>query len=374
MPVPMIDLCRDKAQLAEVEAAVVRVVRSGHYILGPEVENLEQELAQSLGRAHVLSMSSGTDALLCALMALGIGPGDEVLMPTYSFFATAGVVARTGARPVFVDVEPVFLGIDPQRLDELLQKSRRPKAVFAVHLFGAPCDIDAVAAVCRRRGVVLIEDAAQAIGARWRGRPVGGDGLCAGWSTFPTKNLGGLGDGGFLTTDDSSLAQQCRLLRNHGQAEQYKHNVVGGNFRMDALQAAALRVKLRAIEKITAARRENAARYRALFAEKKLEGFAALPQDVADRHAYHQFVIRVPAASRDQLLAHLRAHGVGCAVYYPIPFHLQPCFRALGGKPGDHPVAEQAAATSLALPVFEGLTEGEQIEVVGTIAEFARRR
>src|SRR5262249_29847644 len=236
------------------------------------------------GRATCCPRWWGPAALWCPLMALGIGPGDEVLMPAYSFFATAGVVARTGARPVFVDVEPVFLGIDPQRLDEQLQQSRRPKAVIAVHLFGAACDIDAVAAVCRKRGVALIEDAAQAIGARHRGRPVGGHGLCAGWSTFPTKNLGGLGDGGFLTTDDEALAQQCRLLRNHGQAEQYRHNVVGGNFRMDALQAAALRVKLRALEKITAARRENAARYRALFAEKRLDGFAALPPDVPHPH------------------------------------------------------------------------------------------
>lgn len=369
----MIDLCRDKAQLAEVEAAVVRVVRSGHYILGPEVENLEQELCAYLGCKHAVTMSSGTDALLCALMALGIGPGDEVLVPTFSFFATAGVVARLGARPLFVDVQEPFLTLDPQRLDDALAASKRPKAVIAVHLFGAACDLDAIAASCRRRGVPLLEDAAQAIGTRYQGRMCGRDGLCGCWSTFPTKNLGGLGDGGFLTTDDDALARQCRLLRNHGQAEQYRHHVVGGNFRMDALQAAALRVKLRTIEQVTATRRANADRYRQLFARHRLAGWATLPEDVADRHAWHQFVIRVPASSRDPLLAHLRAHGVGSAVYYPVPFHLQPCFRALGGKPGDCPVAEHAAATALALPIFQGLTEGEQIEVVGTIAGFTRR-
>lgn len=368
----MIDLCRDKAQLAEVEAAVVRTVRSGHYILGPEVENLEQELAAYLGCKYALTMSSGTDALLAPLMALGIGPGDEVVLPTFSFFATAGVVARTGAKPVFVDIEPVHYGIDPQRLEDALKASKKVKAVMAVHLFGAPFDVDAVTAICRRYGVPLIEDAAQAIGTKYKGRMCGADGLCAGWSTFPTKNLGGIGDGGFLTTNDEKFAQTCRLLRNHGMAEQYRHNIIGGNFRMDAIQAAALRVKLRGMEKVTATRRENAARYQILFAQKNLSGFAQLPVEVADRHAYHQFVLRIPQQSRDALLAHMRKHGVGSAVYYPIPFHLQPCFQSLGGKAGDHPVAEAAAATVLALPIFQGLTEGEQIEVVGTIADFVQ--
>lgn len=371
MPVPMIDLCRDKAQLAEVEAAVARVLRSGHYILGPEVENFEAELCAYLGCRQAVSMSSGTDALLAALMALGIGPGDEVLLPTYSFFATAGVVARTGARPVFVDVEPVFLGIDPQRLEEALQQCRRPRAVMAVHLFGAPFDVAAVTAICRRASLPLIEDAAQAIGTRVGGRMCGSDGLCAAWSTFPTKNLGGIGDGGFLTTNDDDLAQRIRLLRNHGQAEQYRHAVVGGNFRMDAIQAAALRVKLRSIEDVTALRRRNAERYRRLFGDAGLDQ-VRLPQDVPDRHAYHQFVVRVPPGSRDALLAHMRQRGVGAAVYYPIPFHLQPCFSPLGGKRGDCPVAEAAAAETLALPIFQGLSEGEQIEVVGTIAAFLR--
>ena len=370
MPVPLIDLTRDKAQLAEVEAAVARVVRSGQYILGPEVENFERELQAHLGCKHAIAMSSGTDALLAPLMALGIGPGDEVVLPTYSFFATAGVVARVGAKPVFVDVEPKFWNVCPQRLEEALKKCKRPKAVIGVHLFGAAFDVAAVLALCRRFSVPLIEDAAQAIGTKHGGRPAGNDGLCAGWSTFPTKNMGGLGDGGFLTTNDDQFAATCRLLRNHGQAEQYRHNVIGGNFRMDALQAAALRIKLRGVAKITAQRRENAERYRQLFAEAGLD-LAQLPAD-QDGHAYHQFVLRLPASKRDAAIAHLRKQGIGCAVYYPIPFHRQPCFQYLGADAKDFPVAEQASATALALPIFQGLTEGEQIDVVGALAKYAR--
>lgn len=371
MPVPLIDLTRDKAQLAEVEAAVVRVVRSGQYILGPEVENLERELQQYLGCKHALTMSSGTDALLAPLMALGIGPGDEVVLPTYSFFATAGVVARVGARPVFVDVEPTWLNIDPQKLEAALRACKRPKAVMAVHLFGSSFDVDAVLAICKKFSVPLIEDAAQAIGTKRKGRMAGGDGLCAGWSTFPTKNMGGIGDGGFLTTNDDAFAATCKLLRNHGQAELYKHHLIGGNFRMDAIQASALRVKLRDMERVTTTRRDNAARYRKLFADAKLLDWARLPTD-QDRHAYHQFVLRVPKEQRDAAIAHLRAQGIGCAVYYPIPFHRQPCFAYLGADAKDFPVAEQAAAEALALPIFQGLTEAEQIDVVGALAKFVR--
>ena len=370
----MIDLCRDKAQLAQIDAAVSAVVRSGQYILGPEVERLEAELSAYLGCKHTLTMSSGTDALLAPLMALGIGHGDEVLLPTYSFFATAGVVSRTGAKPVFLDVEDEFLCLDPQKLEDALKRSKNVKAVMAVHLFGAPFDVDAITSICRKAGVPLIEDAAQAIGTKYKGRMCGNDGLCAGWSTFPTKNLGGIGDGGFLTTNDTAFYDRCKLLRNHGQAELYKHTTVGGNFRMDAIQATALRVRLRDIEKITEARRENAERYRRLFAEAKLTDWLGLPTEVSDRHAYHQFVMRIDKQQRDPLLQHLRAQGIGSAVYYPIPFHLQPCFANLGGKAGDFPVAENAAATSLALPIFQGLTEAEQIDVVGAIAQFAHRR
>lgn len=372
MPVPLIDLTRNKAQLAEIEAAVVRVIRSGGYILGPEIENLEKELTQYLGCKHALSLSSGTDALLLPLMALGIGPGDEVVLPNYSFFATAGVVARMGATPVFVDSEPVFKNIDPQRLEEALKKCQRPKAVMGVHLFGAPFDIDAVVKICRAHSVPLIEDAAQAIGTKYQGRMVGGHGLCAGWSTFPTKNFGGIGDGGFLTTNDTEFFEQCRPLRNHGMAEQYLHHSIGGNFRMDAIQAAALRVRLRSMEEVTETRRKNAANYRELFAEAKLLEWAELPTDM-DRHAYHQFVLHVPKDKRDAAIAHLRQQGIGCAVYYPVPFHRQPCFQYLGSDAKDFPVSEDASLRALALPIFQGLTEAEQIDVVGALAKFVKR-
>lgn len=371
MPVPLIDLTRDKQQLAAVEAVVVDVVRSGKYVLGAEVDNFEREVAAYLGCRHVIAMSSGTDALLAPLMALDIGPGDEVVLPTYSFFATAGVVARLGATPVFVDVEPTFWNLDPERLDEALAKCRQPKAVIGVHLFGAAFDLDAVLAVCNRHKVPLIEDSAQAIGTTQNGRMVGSHGLCGAWSTFPTKNLGGLGDGGFLTTNDDELATKVRLLRNHGQTDLYEHHAIGGNFRMDAIQAAALRVKLRAIEDVTAVRRANAERYRRLFDEAGLGGWAELPTDT-DRHAYHQFVVRLPASQRDAVIKHLRQQGIGCGVYYPIPFHRQPCFAYLGADPATFPVAEEASATALALPIFQGLTEAEQIDVVGALKRFPR--
>ena len=369
MPVPLIDLTRNQAQLAEIEAAVVRVVRSGQYILGPEVENLEKELADYLGCRHALTMSSGTDALLAPMMALGIGPGDEVVLPTYSFFATAGTVARTGATPVFVDSEPVFKNIDPQGLEDALKRCKNPKAVVGVHLFGAAFDVDAVTRICREHSVPLIEDSAQAIGTKHQGRMLGSAGLCAGWSTFPTKNFGGIGDGGFLTTDDTEFFEKCRLLRNHGMEQQYLHHMIGGNFRMDALQAAALRVKLRSMEEVTEIRRQNAANYRRLFDEAGLTDWAELPTDT-DRHAYHQFVLHVPEEQRDPAIQHLRAQGVGCAVYYPVPFHRQPCFQYLGYDAKDFPVADEASRRSLALPIFQGLTEAEQVDVVGALKHF----
>ncbi|HEB51919.1 MAG TPA: DegT/DnrJ/EryC1/StrS family aminotransferase [bacterium] len=371
MPVPLIDLTRNQAQLTEIEAAVVRVLRSGQYILGPEVENLERELCEYIGTNHALTLSSGTDALLLPLMALGIGPGDEVVLPDYSFFATAGVVARLGAKPVFVDSEPTFKNIDPQRLDDALAACERPKAVIAVHLFGSAFAADDVVRICNRHSVPLIEDAAQAIGTKYQGRMVGGYGLCAGWSAFPTKNFGAIGDAGFLTTNDREFFEKCRLMRNHGMAEQYLHHVVGGNFRMDAIQAAALRVKLRAMEEVTETRRQNAANYRRLFAEADLMEWAELPADM-DRHAYHQFVLHVPEDQRDAAIQHLRGQGIGCAVYYPVPFHRQPCFAYLDCDEQDFPVAEDASRRALALPIFQGLTEAEQIDVVGALAKFVR--
>lgn len=367
MTVPLLDLTRQYTEIqAEMEAAALGVLRSCRYILGPEVEGLERELAAYLGCRHVVALSSGTDALLAAMMAHGIGPGDEVAMPVYSFFATAGAVARTGAKPVFVDIEPRFCNIDPAALERVLRERPRVKAVMIVHLYGAPADLEAIGAITRRHGVALFEDAAQAIGTRYQGRPVGAFGLAAGWSTFPSKNLGGCGDGGFLSTDDDAFAERVRRLRNHGQSELYRHEVVGGNFRMDALQAALLRVKLRHLERYTERRRANAALYAKLFREAGL-GDVRLPEDVPDRHTYHQYVVHLPQGRRDAVREQLQAKGIGCAVYYPLAFHQQPCFQSLGYRPGDFPVAERAALDNLALPIFPALRPEEIAEVVGAV-------
>lgn len=369
MPVPLLDLTRQYAAIGgEIEAAALAVLRSCRYILGPEVEGFEKDLQAYLPAKHVVAISSGTDALLVALMALGIGPGDAVALPVYSFFATAGVVARVGARPVFVDVEPEFLTMDPRGLEKAFEQHANLRAVITVHLYGACGAAPEIAAICKRHAVPLIEDAAQAIGTRSDGRPAGSFGLCAAWSTFPSKNLGGPGDGGFFSTDDDALAHKVRQLRNHGQSELYRHESIGGNFRLDALQCACLRVKLRHLEQFTTARRQNAARYRALCSEHGLAAKVQLPKDVADRHTYHQYVVHVDAAVRDRVRDQLGAQQIGCAVYYPLPFHLQPCFRHLGHTQGQFPVAEQASRRNLALPIFPELRPDEQQAVVQALA------
>jgi dTDP-4-amino-4,6-dideoxygalactose transaminase len=367
MPVPLLDLVRQhRALQADIEGAVLDVLRSGRYILGPVVEELERELAAYLGARHVVGYSSGTDALLAPLMDLGVGPGDQVAMPVYSFFATAGVVARLGAEPLFVDVEPEHLNLDPRALGRALAGSRRVKAVIMVHLFGAAADMRGIMAAAN--GLPVIEDACQAIGTRHDGRMAGTTGLVGCFSTFPSKNLGGAGDGGFLCTDDEGFATRMRQSRNHGQTAAYEHAFVGGNFRLDALQAAVLRVKLRHLERFIELRRRNAARYRELFAAAGLLDEVIPPADQPDRHAYHQYVIRLRTRDRDRVAERLQAAGVGHAVYYRLPLHLQPCFAEVGCRPGDFPVAERAAATSLALPIFPELTDAEAEEVVAALA------
>ena len=373
MAVPLLDLTRQYQHLQhDLEAAVLGVMRSCRFIHGPEVEGLERELAAYLGCKDVVGLSSGTDALLAPLMALGVGKGDEVLVPVYSFFATAGVVSRLGATPVFVDVEPRFHNLDPVALKAALERHPKAKAVIVVHLFGAPADMPAIRAVVDPRGIPIIEDCAQAIGTRRNGRHVGADGLCSAWSTFPSKNLGGAGDGGFLGTDDVEFGKRIRQLRNHGQSELYFDQTVGGNFRLDALQAAVLRVKLKHVDAFNERRRANAAKYRALVAEAGIEKFVQLPEDVADRHTYHQFVTHLRGVDRDTVKQHLTERGVGCAVYYPLPFHLQPCFADLGWRKGEFPVAEAASKTNLALPIFPELTDAEIHEVVRVLAEAVR--
>jgi dTDP-4-amino-4,6-dideoxygalactose transaminase len=335
--------------------------------MGPEITALEGELARLLGIEHTIAVSSGTDALLLALMAIGIGPGDEVVTSVYSFFATAGAIVRLGARPVFVDIEPGTFNIDPAGIRAAMTPLTR--AIMPVHLFGLSADLDPILAEASRAGVPVIEDAAQAIGATYKSRPVGGVGACGCFSFFPSKNLGAFGDAGLLATNDPDLAKRARLLRTHGMEPKYYHHVVGANFRMDALQAAVLRVKAPRLDAWTEARRANAARYRQLFHDAGVDTSVTLPLEPSDRrHIFNQFV--VCTSGRDGLKRHLDEQGIGNEIYYPVPFHLQPCFADLGYRKGDFPQAERAALESLAIPIYGELTVEQQQTVVGAVAGF----
>jgi len=368
--VPLLDLQAQYRPLREeILAAMTRVADSQRFIMGPEVDSLEREMTALLGVKHAISVSSGTDALLLALMALGIGAGDEVVTTTYSFFATAGCVARVGARPVLVDIDPVTFNIDTA--DAVAAITPRTKAIMPVHLFGLSADLDPLMAAADRHGIPLIEDAAQAIGSTYKTQPVGAIGAFGCFSFFPSKNLGAFGDAGLLTTNDDALAKKARLLRTHGMEPKYYHHLVGANFRMDALQAAILRVKAPHLAGWTEGRRANAARYLSLFHAAGLDGALTLPVEPPDRrHIFNQFVIRTP--ERDALKAHLDAQGIGNEIYYPVPFHLQPCFADLGYQRGDFPHAEHAALESLAIPIYGELTQGQQEQVVAAIAAFVR--
>jgi dTDP-4-amino-4,6-dideoxygalactose transaminase len=369
--VPLLDLkAQYRAIRDDVDAAVARVMESQYFILGPEVEAFEAEVAAYCGVAHAIGMSSGTDALLAALMALGAGPGDEVVTTTYSFFATAGVIARLGATPVFVDIDPATFNLDADAAAAAI--TERTIAVMPVHLYGRVADMTPLLDAARARGISVIEDAAQAIGATdGDGRRAGAIGDMGCFSFFPSKNLGGFGDGGMTVTGDADRAAQLRSLRMHGMQPKYYHAVVGGNFRLDALQAAVLRVKLRHLDAWSAARRRNAARYRELFAAAGLLDRIVLPADVPG-HIYNQFVICVP--ERDALQTHLREHGIGTEVYYPLPLHLQECFALLGYRKGQLPHAEAAARETLALPIYPELTEEQLDAVVTGIRTFLDRR
>jgi dTDP-4-amino-4,6-dideoxygalactose transaminase len=370
VPVPLLDLKTQYRSIREeIEAAIARVVESQLFILGPEVSGLEQEIAALCGAAYGVGLSSGTDALLASLMALDVGPGDEVVTTPYTFFATAAAAARLGARPVFVDIDPLCYNLDGNRVADAL--TARTRAILPVHLYGRMAELDAILASAQARGIPVIEDAAQAVGAfDATGRRAGSVGAMACFSFFPTKNLGGFGDGGMTVTSDRALADRLRALRVHGMEPKYRHHVIGGNFRLDALQAAVLRVKLRYLGEWTEVRRRNAQRYRTLFADANLLEWVTVPDDVPG-HSYNQFVIR--AADRDALYKHLTAHGVGTEIYYPLPLHLQPCFGELGYVRGDFPEAERAAAQTLALPVYPELTEEQICRVVDVIADWYDR-
>lgn len=372
MSVPLLDLDAQYRPLRdELLAAVTRVCDSQRFIMGPEIDSLERELCALLGVKHAIAVSSGTDALLLALMALGIKGGDEVVTTTFSFFATAGAIARVGATPVLVDIDPVTFNIDPAQAAAAI--TPRTKAIMPVHLFGLGADMDPIMAAANRAGIPVIEDAAQAIGSTYRSRPLGAIGAFGCFSFFPSKNLGAFGDAGLLTSEDDGLAARARLLRTHGMKPKYHHHLVGANFRMDALQAAVLRVKAPHLAGWTDGRRASAARYRRLFHAAGLDAVVTLPIEPADRsHIFNQFVIRT--ADRDGLKRHLDEQGIGNEIYYPVPFHLQPCFADLGYRQGAFPHAERAAQESLAIPVYGELTEDQQETVVSAIGQFVQRR
>jgi dTDP-4-amino-4,6-dideoxygalactose transaminase len=369
--IPLVDLdSLHRPIRAEILEGIARCLDRQNFILGDEVAALEEGIAAYCEVPFALGISSGTDALLVSLMAYGIGPGDEVVTSPFSFFATAGVISRLGATPVFVDIEEESFNLDPARLEERL--TERTRVVVPVHLYGQCAQMAPILSLAEERGLVVIEDAAQAIGARdGEGRRAGSMGNIGAFSFYPSKNLGALGDAGMVVTREEGLWETLRRLRTHGATRDYIHETVGGNFRMDALQAAALSVKLRYLDEWTRERRERARCYDALFSATELleERSVDTPKAPGD-HVYHQYVIR--ARRRDELRAHLAEEGIGTAIYYPVPLHLQPCFRDLGYTRGDFPVAERAAEESLALPMYPALTEELQSSVVSTIASFYR--
>ncbi|MGZ3414028.1 MAG: DegT/DnrJ/EryC1/StrS family aminotransferase [Isosphaeraceae bacterium] len=353
----------------EIEPVVREILESQMFVLGPEVTRLEAEVADYCGAASGIGCASGSDALLLPLLAIDIGPGDEVITTPYTFFATAGSIWRTGAKPVFVDIEPDTFNIDPARIEAAI--TRRTRAIIPVHLFGQVAEMGPIQEIARRHGLTVLEDAAQAIGSAYHGTRAGTLGDVAAFSFYPSKNLGGFGDGGMVTTNQPQLARRITRLRVHGMEPKYHHHEVGFNSRLDAFQAAVLRVKLRHLDAWTSLRRDVADRYRNLFASHGLEEMVGLPiERQGNFHVYNQFVIRVPAFLRDSLRDYLTARKIGSEIYYPIPLHLQVCFASLGHKPGDFPHSEAAARETIALPIYAELTDAEQRYVVGSIRQF----
>ena len=370
MNVPLLDL---KAQYlaikADVDAAVAEVMESQQFILGPKVEQCEKAIARYCGCSHAVGVSSGTDALLACLMAEDIGPGDEVITTPYTFFAAAGAIARVGATPVFLDIDPRTYNLDAAQISAKVTRSTR--AIIPVHLYGQMADMAAVMRVADDHGLVVIEDAAQAVGAEHKGRRAGTVGHYGCFSFFPSKNLGAAGDGGMIVTNDAHRAEKLICLRAHGSHPKYHHKVIGGNFRLDAIQAAIVSAKLPHLDDWTAARQRNAGRYDDLFAESGLANGSphiSLPRVVTDRHIFNQYVIRV--WQRDRLKAALKEKGVGTEVYYPVPMHLQECFGYLGYDVGAFPESESAARETLALPVYPELGEQQASYVVECIRDF----
>lgn len=370
--IPLLDLnAQYQSIAAEVQTAVTQVLSSQQFILGPEVRELEREIAAYCNCSAGIGCASGSDALLLALMACGVGPGDEVITTPFSFFATVGSIVRLGAKTVFVDIEESTFNINPALIDRAITKET--KAILPVYLFGQCADMDPITAVAAEHQIAVIEDSAQAIGAEYKGRRAGSLGNVGCFSFYPSKNLGGAGDGGMLTTNDPEMAASLKDLRSHGARKKYYHDRVGINSRLDSLQAAILRVKFHYLDQWANARRENAQRYRDLFRDSGLisNGAVQLPAEAASAlHVYNQFVIR--ARERDKLRAYLSEHGIGSEIYYPVPLHLQICFKELGYRAGDFPESERAAEEALAIPVYPELGAASQARVVETIASFYR--
>jgi dTDP-4-amino-4,6-dideoxygalactose transaminase len=379
-PAPLnagVPLCDLNAQFQELkpqlEEAVRRVLASGQVILGPEVASLEAELARWCGSNYAIGCGSGTDALLLALQALEIGPGDEVILPPFTFFATAGSVVRCGARPVFADIDPLSYNIDPGQVEHKI--TERTKAIMPVHLYGQCADMAALGDIAQRHGLALIEDAAQSLGAEFDGQQAGTMGTIGCFSFYPTKNLGAYGDAGMVMTDDAELASKLACLRVHGMEPKYYHKHLGWNARLDAMQAALLRVKVPYLNRWLEARERAAERYDELFDDSGLIGLLTRPTALdRRRHVFNQYVVRVTDGLRDALVRHLKSEGIGCEIYYPLPLHRQECLASLGYRDGDFPVSEEACRTVLALPMFPEITREQQQRVVASCQTFARQR
>ena len=367
--IPLLDLKAQHRQIREeVLAEIVRVVDSQKFILGEDVQRLEAEIAAYCGTKHAIGCASGSDALSLALMALEIRPGDEVLTTPYTFFATAGEISRLGANPVFVDVEEETFNLDASQMADALAAHPKIRAVIPIHLFGGCANMDPICAIAAERGIAVIEDAAQSIGSEYKNRRAGSMGELGAFSFYPTKNLGGYGDGGMISTNNEALAGRLKALRVHGRTRDYFHEWIGVNSRLDALQAAVLRVKFRHLDAWTEGRQNHAARYRARLASLAAPVIPAEPTVYQTRHVYNQFVIRAPR--RDALRAHLKKQGIGSEIYYPLPLHMQPCYADLGYKQGDFPVSEKLASESLALPVHAEIAAEDIDYVCDAISDF----